>query len=180
MSAHLVQVLNGLAIAVFTTAMGLAETGITTQQITVQLSPNAKLAVPSNLTLVAAGQTFLPFMGALPVTYRARSTPAGGGAITLQVSSDFAPGGGPSASAGVLTYTCSGATLGMGCSGLQTARVGAQTPVVAFPPASCTGGGGACSAPDPNSVQINLVLENNPEYSTGAYSAQLTLTISSI
>ncbi|MCL5742365.1 MAG: hypothetical protein M1541_00350 [Acidobacteria bacterium] len=171
---------RGLMAGLFAAALGLAETAVTTQQVTVQLAPNAKIAVPASFSLLTSGQNFVPFTGTLPVNYRARSTPGGGGSITLQVASDFSPSGGPSASSGALTYTCSGATLGTACSGWQTATSSGQTPVVAIPPAACTGGGGACSSADPNSVQVHFVLENSPEYTTGIYSAQLTLTISSI
>ena len=53
-----------------------------------------------------------------------------------------------------------------------------QTLVVVIPGQACTGGGGACSSADPNSVSINFVLSNDPGYQTGTYSAQLTFTIS--
>lgn len=155
-------------------------TGSTTQGLAATLAPNAKLAVPPMMSLIAAGTTFLPFTGTLPVSYRARTTPGGGGTITLQVTSEFSPQGGPSAASGALIYTCGGASLGTACSGSQVASRTSQTLVLAIPPSTCTGGGGGCSALDPNTVQLQFTLENDSGYSTGTYSAQVTLVISAI
>lgn len=153
-------------------------TGTTTQTLSAQLFPIGKLAVPIGLPLASSGTTFVAFSGALAVSYRVRTTPAGAGAITVQATSDFSPAGGPSVSAGDLTYTCSGASLGASCSGSQTVSAAVQTPVLTIPAGVCTGGGGACSASDPNSVQVNFVLTNDPGFSTGTYTAQLIFTIS--
>lgn len=168
-----------LAVVVcLTAAVSKAETARVTQQLAAQIAPIAKVATPLSITLIGVGQTFLPFTASMPVSYRARTRPGVPGLITMQVSA-FSPLGGPSVSAGALTYTCSGATLGSGC-GSETARSDAQTPVVTIQPSACTGGGGPCSPTDPNTVRINFVLENSPAYQTGTYSAQVTLTISSI
>jgi hypothetical protein len=112
------------------------------------------------------------------VSYRARTTPVGGGSITLNVSSDLSPSGGPSAATGALAYTCSGATLGTACSGSQTASTTVQTPVLTLPASACTGGGGACSSQNPNSVNLSFTLTDNPVYAAGAYSAKVTFIIS--
>ncbi len=156
-----------------------AETATATQQVEAQLAPKAKLSTPADITFVGVGQTFLPFVASMPVNYRARSTPGGTGSITMEVSADFSPPGGPSVDTGALRYRCIGATLGQGCSGFPAAgRTG--TPVLQIPPSACTGGGGPCSGADPNTLQIEFTLENNPAYQTGIYSARITLTISSI
>lgn len=155
-----------------------ADTGSTTQQLSAQLGPIGKLSVPTSLLLTGSGTTFVAFSGSLSVSYRVRTTSGGGGTITLRATSDFSPAGGPLISTGALTYTCGGTTLGASCSGTLAVSSTAQTLVVAIPGQACTGGGGACSAADPNSVSIGFVLLNDPGYQTGTYSAQLTFTIS--
>jgi hypothetical protein len=151
-----------------------------TQGITAQLAPAAKLAVPATLSLVNSGATFQPFSGTLAVTYRVRTSPAGGGSITLQATSDFAPAGGPSVAAGSLTYACSNATLGTPCGGRQIAGASSQSPVLNVPPGACTGGGAACSATDPNSIQVTFSLDNDSGIGTGNYAAQIMFVISAI
>jgi hypothetical protein len=147
------------------------------QTLDASLSPIAKLSLPGSVA-VTGSQRFSGFSGTLPISYRVRTTQGGGGTLTLQVTSDFSPAGGPSAASGALTYTCSGATLGAGCSGTQTASTGSQTPVLTLPSSACTGGGGACSSQDPNTVNVTFSLTDNPAYSTGSYSASLTFIIS--
>jgi hypothetical protein len=150
------------------------------QPVSIQLSPLGKLAVPGAIALVRSGVAFDPFTGALPVSFRVRTSPAGGGTISLQVTSDFVPAGGPSVRAGSLTYVCGQAELGTACSGVQTASVGIQTPVLTLPPSACTGGGGQCSTADPNLLEIELALDNDPSFQTGTYSAQVMLIISAL
>ena len=160
------------------TAWGQA-TATATQSIQGEIDPAGKLSVPATLTLTSAGgPTFPSFTGSATVSYRARTTPTGSGAITAQVTSNFSPTGGPSASAGDLTYTCSGSTLGTNCSGTQTASTASATPVLTIPSSACTGGGGSCSASDPNTMQVNFTLTNRVTYKTGTFSAQVTFSIS--
>jgi len=153
-------------------------TGTATQTLNATISPVGGLVLPGSTTLKAVGTTFQPFTGTLAVSYEVRTTPTGSGSITLQVTSDFTPAGGPSVSTGVLTYTCSGATLGTPCSGTRTASTTTQTPVLTVPASACTGGGGACSGQDPNTVNLNFTLTDDPGYATGSYSATVTFTIS--
>jgi hypothetical protein len=157
-----------------------ADTLSTTQTLSVGIAPLGKLSVPSAILLLAPGTTFSPYTGALAVSYRVRTTPtAGGGLITMQTTSDFSPSGGPSISGGALRYGCNGATLGTPCSGTQTLPATGQVTVLAVPPGVCTGGGtGGCSAADPNSLQVLLTLDNDPQFQTGSYSASITFTIS--
>ncbi len=155
-----------------------ADTGSATQQLSAQLGAIGKLSVPASLLLTASGTTFMAFSGNLSLSYRVRTTLGGGGTITLRATSDFSPAGGPLISAGALTYACIGATLGAACSGTSAVSSTGQTLVVAIPGQACTGGGGACSVADPNSISINFILLNDPGYQTGTYSAQLTFTIS--
>ena len=151
-----------------------------TQNLTGQIDAIGKLSVTPSLSLTNTGTTFVPYSGTVSVSYRVRTTPSGSGSITLQATSDFSPAGGPSIPAGALTYTCSGASLGVSCSGTRKVTTGSQTPVLTTPGSSCTGGGGACSSANPNTAAVNFVLANNPSFKTGIYSATLTFNISAL
>ena len=153
-------------------------TGTAAQTITATITPGLALSAPSTAVLTHSQNNFSPFQSTLALKYETRTTPTGSGRITLQVTTDFAPAGGPSATKGTLTYTCGGATLGTACSGSQTASTTAQTPVLTLPGSSCTGGGGACSAQDPNTMNMTFTLVDDPAYQTGSYSATITFTIS--
>ena len=153
-------------------------TGTGSQTLSATINPVGSITAPASASLTTSTTTFQPFHGNVAVNYQARTSAAGGGTITLNVSSDFTPSGGPSAASGALTYTCSGATLGSACSGSQTASTTSQTPVLTLPPSACTGGGGVCSTQNPNSVSLSFTLTDNPGYATGAYTANVTFTIS--
>jgi hypothetical protein len=179
MKARAVVEVFGLAILLALPQVATPQsTATATQTLSAELSPIGKLSVPASVTLAGSGATFGAFSGTLVISNRVRTTPSGSGSITLQATSDFTPSGGPKISNGVLTYTCTGASLGTPCSGTQTVSGSAQTPVLSIPGGSCTGGGSPCSATDPNSVNVNFVLTNDPAFHTGAFSAQLTLVIS--
>jgi hypothetical protein len=136
------------------------------------------VSVPASITLLSGSLAFSAFMAALPVLFRARTSPSGLGTITVQATGDFTPSGGPSVSAGMLTYTCSAAAYGAACSGTQSVSTTSQRPVITLPPGACTGGGNGCSAADPATVDLLFRLENDASVSTGAYSVQLTFTVS--
>jgi len=153
-------------------------TGTATQGLTATINPAWHLTAPGTATLAHAQNTFQPFQATIPVNYEVRTSPVGSGRITVQVTSDFAPSGGPSVASGALTYTCGAANLGTACSGTQTASLTTQTPVLTLPASACTGGGGACSSQDPNSVNLTFTLTDDPGYATGTYSANITFTIS--
>ena len=155
---------------------GAGDIQTTTQTMTANISAYGKLAVPTNVTLRSSSTRFEEgFAGNLTVSYWARTSDAGG-SISVQASSEYSPPGGPSISS--VTYLCSGATLGTGCSGIQTLATSTQTPLVTLPSGACTGGGGPCSTQEPNTVLLTLSLPDKPQYKTGAYSAQITFTIS--
>jgi hypothetical protein len=169
------------AVLIFAPAFLLGATGTTTQTLSATIDAIGKLSVPASLNVTTAGTTFVAYSGALSVSYRARTTAAtGSGSLTMQATADFSPAGGPSISSGQLTYTCSAASLGAACSGTQTASTSSQTSVVTMGASLCTGGGGSCSAVNPNTVQSAFTLSNNPAFKTGTYSATLTFTISAI
>jgi hypothetical protein len=153
-------------------------TGSATQSLAAFLYPAAKLSVPASMGMTAASGKFGSFQASLPISYRVRTTSLGGGMITVQVTSDFSPQGGPSAGAGALLYSCGSASMGTPCSGTQTAATNSQTPILSLPAAACTGAGGNCRSQDPNGMTILFTLPDDPGYTTGAYSAQLTFVIS--
>lgn len=153
-------------------------TGAGTQSLSAVINAIGTLTAPASASLLPGSTAFQPFTGSVTLSYQARTTPAGGGSIGLSMTSDFTPAGGPSIASGALTYICSGASLGSACSGTHTVSNTLQTPVLTLPASACTGGGGACSNPDPNSVNLTFTLTDNPGYPTGAYSAKITFVIS--
>ena len=157
-----------------------AASAVATQTLAATISPAWTLSAPATASLARGQQAFQPFQVTVPVNYEARTTPSGSGKITLQVAADFSPTGGPSASSGALTFTCSGASLGSPCSGTQTASTTNQSPILTLPASACTGGGGLCSGQDPNLVNLTFTLTDDPSYSTGSYAASITFTISAI
>ncbi|HUP05295.1 MAG TPA: hypothetical protein VMU19_14960 [Bryobacteraceae bacterium] len=156
----------------------MPDTLTTTQSLSVTIDAVAKVSVPATVTLTASGSAFSAYTGNLTVSYKAQTTPTGGGNITMQISPDFSPAGGPSAASGNLTYTCSGAGLGTACSGIVTASTTAQTAVVTLPTSGCTGGGSPCSSANPATVSVSFSLVDDPTYPTGTYSATAKFTIS--
>jgi hypothetical protein len=158
---------------------GIADIQSVTQTLSANVAPYGKLAVPASVTMRSADSRFGGSLsGSLLVSYWARTSDGGSGSITVQAASDFTPAGGPSISS--VTYVCSGATLGTGCSGPQSLATSTQSPLVSIPGGVCTGGGGVCSSQDPNTVLINLSAPDKPHYKTGTYSALITFTISTI
>ena len=161
-------------------ACGVAQSGsaTATQTVSISLSPLGKIYVPSSLNLLKSGTAFSAYNGALPLTFRARTSAVGAGSITVQANGDFAPTGGPSINQGMLTYTCVSGGYGSACSGAQTVSGTAQRPVLTLGSQSCTGGGAGCSAADPASVDLMLRLDNDPVVPTDNYQVQLVFTIS--
>jgi hypothetical protein len=169
------QALLALALPVIATS----DIQTTTQTMSANVSPYGKLSLPASVTLRAADSRFGGNLaGTLMVSYWARTSSAGGGSVTVQASSNFSPSGGPSVSD--VTYLCSGATLGAGCSGSQTLTTSLATPAVSLPTGACTGGGNACSTAEPNTVLLTFSGLNKPHYKTGNYSALITFTISTL
>ena len=174
------QVLRLLSVLAGLCLPAAAASAVASQEFNLTINPAWALYAPVAATLTHGQTAFQPFQSSIAVSYEVRTTPFGSGKITLQVTTDFSPRGGPSVANGVLTYTCGGASLGAPCSGTQTATLSVQTPVVTLPASACTGGGGACSGSDPNSVNVTFFLSDDPAYSTGMYSADITFIISAI
>jgi hypothetical protein len=140
------------------------------------IQANGELSVPGATTLSHAGTLFAGFTGSLTLQYRARTTSAGGGTVTLKAIQDFQTGG-PSVSSGDLSYSCGSAGLGTACTS-TTASTSSATTVVTLPSSACTGGGSPCSATDPNSVLVTFTLADRPAVQTGTYTANVQFTIS--
>ena len=152
----------------------------TTQTLSAQVDPYGTVAAPASVALTHAGTTFANYRANVTLNYRARtSAVTGSGSITLQAVSDFTPSGGPTTTTGALLFTCGAASLGQACSGSQSLSTTSASTVLTLPAGACTGGGGACSSADPNSIPLQFDLTNKPNYKTGLYTLQLTFTVSS-
>jgi len=95
---------------------GVCDTQTTTQTLFASISPTGKVAVAANINMRSSDTRFGQLAGSVTVSYWARTSAGGGGSITVQAS-EYTPSGGPVASS--VSYTCSGATLGVACSGAQ-------------------------------------------------------------
>jgi len=155
---------------------GDAATVSVSNNLDANIQANGSLSAPLSANLTHTGTVFNSFSGAVSLQYRARTTASGGGSLTLKVIQDFQSGG-PSASAGDLSYTCSAAGLGTAC-GTTTASTTSATNVVALPVSACTGGGSPCSSTDPNSVVVTFTLADRASVKTGSFTANVQFTIS--
>ena len=147
--------------------------GTTTVSVTV--GPQAGLNITNGATgLTLSGSNFT---GSTGLTYFVRTTTSGGGgSITLKVTTDFSPTGGPSVGApptsgDALTYTCTVASPGTACSTAQTASTTATTNVATF-------GTNVHTGPSGSTASVNWTLTNDPSYKTGTYNSTVTFTIS--
>lgn len=176
MTKHHVIAALGALIACPAMYAQFAPTAPTTLSVTVAAEASLEVTTATT-TLTSGGAIFNPFTGTTSLLYEIRTTTStGSGTITLKVTSDFSPAGGPSVatplSAGdALTYTCTVAAPGTGCGGSQTASTSASTTVASFGPGAASGASG-------NSAATAWSLTNDPGYKTGAYSATVTYTIS--
>ena len=151
-------------------------TGTTTVNVTV--AAEAALNITNGTTnLTSTGTNFTNYTGSTSLTYFIRTTQStGAGTLTLKVTTDFAPTGGPSVAtpptAGdALSYTCTVAAPGTACTGSQTSSTTASTSVGSF-------GADAHSNLAGNAASVSWALTNDPKYKTGSYSATVTFTIS--
>jgi len=158
-------------------AQGLG-TPTVTNQVTVTVNSEAALTIGASATnLTSLGTNFSDYTGTTPFTYFIRTTNSTGtGFIKLQVTTDFAPAGGPSvgtppSASDTLSYTCTVSNPGTACSGSQISATASQTSIATF-------GANAHSAKVGNSASVNWTLTNDPLYTTGSYTAVVTYTIS--
>ena len=168
-----------LALALLLTASRVdaqSPTGTTTVSVTI--GPQAGLTITNGSTpLTAGGSNFNMFTGSTGLTYFVRTTATGGGgSITLKVTSDFSPSGGPSVGsplipADALNYTCIVASPGTACTGTQTASISSQTNLASF-------GTNVHTSSSGSTASVAWSLANDPSYKTGTYNATITFTIS--
>jgi hypothetical protein len=158
-------------------AQGLGTTTVT-NQVSVTVGAEAALTIGgAATTLTSTGTNFSDYTGTTPFTYFIRtSNTTGSGFIKIQVTTDFAPTGGPSVgtppTAGdTLSYTCTVSAPGTACSGSQVSSTTSQTSVATF-------GTNAHSAKAGNGASVAWTLSNDPLYVTGTYTAVVTYTIS--
>jgi hypothetical protein len=153
-----------------------AATAMLSNSLNPHIGALGALSAPGSATLTHTGTLFNAFTGTVALQYRARTSAAGGGTLTLKVTQDFQTGG-PSVAGGDLAYICGAASLGTAC-GSTTASTSSATQVVTLPSSACTGGGSPCSATDPNSVSLTFTLADQPAVKTGSYTATVLFTIS--
>lgn len=152
--------------------------GTETQNMSLTLNSAAKVSTPGSMTLTTSGATFQNYTGTLSINFRARTTQSGSATLTSLASVDFAPGTGPLAASGNLTYTCGAPSLGTGCSGTQTVSTSSQGAVVSVGASACVGTG--CASANPATEQVSFALVNLPAYKTGTYTATILLTASAL
>lgn len=166
----------GLALATGASYAQFGTTGTTTVSVTVGSEAAIQINTATT-TLTTAATTFANYTGTTNLTYKIRTTQGSGtGTITLRVTSDFAPTGGPSVGSppspgDALQYTCTVASPATPCSGTQTSNTSTETPVATF-------GADARSDAAGNSGSVAWTLTNDPAYKTGTYTATVTFTIS--
>ena len=154
-----------------------AGTGTTSVNVTVASEVAIRIDTAAT-ALTTAGTIFNNYTGTTNFTYKIRTTKVGGtGTVTLQVTSDFSPVGGPSVAtpptAGdTLAYTCTVAAPGTACVGSVTSSTAAATSVATFGANNHSLGAGT------GGNSVNWTLTNDPVYETGAFSATVTFTIS--
>jgi hypothetical protein len=174
-----------ITVLLFHASLAHAQLGTSSGTTTVNVTVGAEAAlsiVTGTTTLTSAGTNFSSYTGTTNLTYFVRTSAASGsGTITLQVTSDFSPAGGPSVAtpptAGdALKYTCTVAAPGNNgtatpCSGSVTASTATATTVGTF-------GADARSLFGGNTAAVSWTLTNDPKYKTGSYSGTATFTIS--
>ena len=152
-------------------------TGTTTLSVTI--GADASLMVNTTSTALGGTMSFGGLTGTTNLTYKIRtSETSGSGIISLKTTTDFSPAGGPSVGSppnpgDTLSYTCTVSGPGTGCASSQIVSLSTSTPVATFGP-------GANSANSGNSAAVNWTLAGDPAYKTGAYSAIITFTVTSL
>ena len=151
-------------------------TGTTSLQVVV--GSEAAIRVDTATTNLTTAGSFVNYTGSTGYTYKIRTTKVGGtGTVTVQITSDFGPAGGPSVAApptagDSLDFTCASSAPATACAGTQTAATASATNVATF-------GADARSARAGNGGNnVSWSLTNDPQYQTGTYTATATFTIS--
>ena len=165
-------VMLGLLSGALASAQTFGATGTTTLSLTVDVAAAIRIDTGTTNLTTAGGVFTNPYTGTTNFTYRIRTSKVSGtGTITLRVTSDFSPSGGPSVLGGdLLTYTCTLAS-GTACIGSTTSSTTATTSVATF-------GTDAHSASAGDAGSTAWTLTNDARYQTGTYTATVTYTIS--
>jgi hypothetical protein len=150
-----------------------------TTNLSVVIPAEASLTVNGTGTtnLATTGTNFtVPYTGTTNLTYMIRTSKTSGtGSITLKVTTDFGPAGGPSVgtpptTGDALTYTCT-AAAGTICTANTAASTGATaTPVVTF-------GAGVTTVKAGAAASTAWSLTDDPLYAAGTYTATVTYYI---
>jgi hypothetical protein len=177
MKRHLLTLTFALLLGSSLSQAQLSGTGTTNLSVTV--GAEAALTVGANTALSSTGSTFSNYSGSTNLTYYVRTITSG--TVTMQVTSDFSPAGGPSVAtppnAGdKLAYNCSVNAPGThgtstNCGANLQASTSSATNVVSF-------GADSRSSSTGNTGTVNWTLTNDPAYKAGSYSATVTFTIS--
>jgi hypothetical protein len=152
-----------------------------TTTLSVAVGPEASLTVNTSTTSLTTTSTTFgnPYTGTTSLTYMVRTTKtSGSGTITVKITADFGPAGGPSVTTppttgDALSYTCTVSTPGTACTGSQTASTSATSPIGTF-------GAGVSSTKAGNSASVAWALTDDPVYATGTYTATATFTIAAL
>jgi hypothetical protein len=152
------------------------------QTVSLNLLPKAKFSVPAAVALTPPSTFLADFTGSLMLAYRVRTTPNGGGTLTVQGGSDFLNTTDPASTIPIssLRFTCSAAMYGAACAGSQNMSLISQSPVLSAPGSACMGGPPPCHSSDQAQMSILFALRDDPAYSTGSYGSQLLFTFSAL
>jgi hypothetical protein len=158
-------------------AQSWGSSGTTTLSLVVGYEAELQINTsPTNFSTSAG--TFSDYTGTTNLTYKIRtSQSAGTGSITVQVTTDFSPSGGPTVGGTQLTagdnptYTCSASSPATACSGSVTASTSAAQTIYSF-------AADKHSAKAGNPGSVTWTVPNDPLYPTGTYQATATFTIS--
>ena len=170
---------TALTLALVCAGLGHAQSTTGTTTLSVTVGPEASLAVGTGTVLRSVGSSFASYSGTTNLTYRIRTIISG--MITLRVTTDFSPQGGPSVAApptpgDTLTYAC--AVSPPGTNGSVTACIAGTQASSGTATGVATFGPDARSLTNGNTGTVNWTLSNDPAYKAGAYSATVTFTIS--
>src|SRR5271165_3178632 len=118
-------------------SLGMAQS---TTNLSVAVGPEAALTVSTGTTAMSTNSTSFgsPFTGTTALTYQIRTTKSTGtGTITVKITTDFSPTGGPSvntppAPGDALSYTCTVVSPGTACTGSVNASIASYTSVGTF------------------------------------------------
>ena len=167
-----------MLVAASALAQSFGPTGTT--QLSVAVAAEAQIEINTATTSFSTSSSFADYTGTTNLTYKIRTSKTAGtgtGSIVVQITSDFAPTGGPTVggtqltSSDTPTYVCSASSPATACSGSVTPSTTSSTSVYGF-------GADNHSAKAGNTGSVTWTVPNDPLYPTGTYLATATFTIS--